>query len=87
MAQEKKCERPGCTGTLIKLEHESTWTVEKYYCSNRSCGRVYAIPTTTGKLAQLAPLALIGGVAWGVLTQDWSHVVDHLDDVLDHPFG
>jgi hypothetical protein len=80
----KRCEMPNCQGgTLIKMEHESTWTTAKFYCSNPKCGRVYLVSTTVGKVGQVAPLALIGSFAMALLTHDWDHVLDHVGETLD----
>jgi hypothetical protein len=84
MAQAKKCEIPKCQDvTLIRLMHESSWTAEKFYCPH--CGRIYVIPTTTGKVAQVSPLAMLGGFALAVLAHAGdalAHMGDAFDDLL-----
>jgi hypothetical protein len=81
---EKKCEVPTCKARLVKMEHESTWTIERYYCSNPKCGRVYNIATTTGKVAQLGGLASLGLLALGILRLDPEAVLQHGGEVIDH---
>jgi hypothetical protein len=85
MDQPKRCEAPNCTGApLVKMEHESSPTVGKFYCSNPTCGRIYIIPTTIGKVAQLAPLALIGSFAMALFTHDWEDAIRDTLDTLDN---
>lgn len=81
---QKRCEVPSCKAALVKMEHESTWTMEKYYCSNPKCGRVYSIATTTGKVSQLSGLASLGLLALGILTLDPESVLQHAGEVIDH---
>jgi hypothetical protein len=80
---EKKCERPGCNGTLVKLQNESTWTSEKFYCSEPKCGRPCHIATKTGKLAQLAPLASFGLLAVALITLDFEGVLHHGGEAIE----
>jgi hypothetical protein len=86
MAQDPKCEMPSCPNIpLVKLENESTWMVEKFYCPK--CGRTYHIATWTGTVAQGAPLAVIGGVVLTLVTHDWDHAVERAADMLDGLFS
>ena len=86
MAHDPKCEMPSCPDIpLVKLENESTWTAERFYCPK--CGRIYFITTTTGKVAQVAPLALLGGFAMALMTHDWDDTAERVADVLDSIFS
>lgn len=65
---EKKCAKPKCDGeTLRKIELESSWTIEKYYCPK--CGHQYIVPTNLGKTAQVAPIALVSVAGVKILYQ------------------
>jgi hypothetical protein len=79
MENEKKCAVPKCEGCLlIKVPMESSLTIEKYICPN--CGRPYIVPTTVGKVVQVAPLALFGTL---VLIASRTIFASHIDHTVD----
>ena len=81
--KEKRCINPHCANaTLIRMDLESTWTLEKFFCPNAKCGRIYVVPTITGKITQVAPLASMGIFAVSLLTMDWETAVEHAADHL-----
>jgi hypothetical protein len=61
---------------------ESTWTAQKFFCPK--CGRIYAVPTTLGKLAQVAPLASIGIFAVSLLSLERGGAAEHAAEVFEH---
>jgi hypothetical protein len=81
--KELTCIAPACYGApLIKIDLESTWTLERCYCANPNCGRIYAVHTTVGKIIQIAPLALIASLALTILAGEFDHAVEVAVDAL-----
>jgi len=59
--EQKRCPLPNCDATLERINVESSWTVEKYFCPSHK--RIFVVPTTMGKVAQVTPTALAAVVA------------------------
>lgn len=77
MRRDKTCIVPKChDATLTKIELESSYTVERYAC--HKCGRLYTVPTTAGKVNQLAGLASIGLLGVALLRGDLEGVIEDM---------
>lgn len=58
------CIRPDCEKASLQLnEVESTWTHRKYFCPR--CRHIYVVPTKTGKVSQVAPIATAACIVGG----------------------
>ena len=61
---------PDCGQRLSKSELESTYTEEKFLCTNPNCLRKYIIvKTDLGKAAQVAPVVMAAGMFFAFLGQ------------------
>lgn len=77
MAREKRCLRRECKNVaLVQITMESTWTFERFVCP--TCARVYTVPTVAGKMAQVAPLGMLGVIIAGVCCNELDAVIEHL---------
>lgn len=85
MAYEKRCEVAACeSAELVRINLESSWTMEKLFCPK--CRRIYVVPTTLGKVTQVASLATIGIFALSLLTLDVESAADHIDETVSQFF-
>lgn len=75
MCRQKTCAKPACSGaSLRQIEVESSWTIEKYYCTN--CGHIYIVPTSVGKAVQVAPLVTTGLLLTALLSGGDTEIPD-----------